>query len=84
MPRQANGNIPAHFSELWIRPRAALGISFHRMGPRSLREKMFSLNPTLSEVAHPRDPRAAAQHGQGREEPPLCLAITLQLFQVIT
>lgn len=55
VPRQANGNIPVHFSELWIRPRTALGISFHRMDPRSLQEKMFSLNPTLSEVVHPRD-----------------------------
>jgi len=55
VPRQANGNIPAHFSELWIRPRTALSISFHGMDPRSLHEKMFSLNPTLSEVTHPTD-----------------------------
>lgn len=55
VPRQANGNIPAHFSELWIRPHMALGISFHGMDPRSPQEKMFSLNPALSEVEHPRD-----------------------------
>lgn len=60
MPRQANGNIPVRFSELWIRPRAALGISFHRMDPRSLQEKVLSLNPMLSEVVHPRDHKCSS------------------------
>lgn len=63
VPKQANGNIPVHFSELWIRPRMALGISFHRMDPRSLQEKMSSLSPMLSKVVRPRDPEGSCISG---------------------
>lgn len=58
-----------------------LSISFHGMDPRSLQEKMFSLNPALSEVVHPRHHKGScteqARQGGAKAKPSTFICVQL-------